>query len=157
MELLRPLLPPNPWLKIMKVNCGRLDDSAIQILLQPSLRELCMLNCADFSGKLLSEIGGRCKDLRLVYLFGSTNCYDLWLWKVKGEEFFVVIGFGYVIIPIQVSLLGVSGWKKRASYSYFWFGGVTQWLHSFRSKDRLNDDDKKLFNNRGLSKTWQSC
>ncbi|KAM1031356.1 hypothetical protein ACFX2C_035156 [Malus domestica] len=68
MELLRPLLPPNPWLKSVKVNCGQLDDSAIQILLQPSLEELCMLNCADFSGKLLSEIGGRCKDLRSLCL-----------------------------------------------------------------------------------------
>ncbi|XP_048430192.1 F-box/LRR-repeat protein 10-like isoform X2 [Pyrus x bretschneideri] len=64
MELLRPLLVPNPWLKSVKVNCGRLDDSTIQVLLQPSLEELCMLNCTDFSGKLLSEIGGRCKDLR---------------------------------------------------------------------------------------------
>ncbi|KAL6214095.1 hypothetical protein ACLB2K_013533 [Fragaria x ananassa] len=68
MDLLRPLLPPNHWMKSMKVNCGRLDDSAIQILLQPSLQELCMLNCADFSGKLLSEIGGRCKDLRSLCL-----------------------------------------------------------------------------------------
>ncbi|PQQ14477.1 F-box/LRR-repeat protein 10 isoform X1 [Prunus yedoensis var. nudiflora] len=68
MDLLRPLLPPNPWLKSMKVNCGRLDDSAIQILLQPSLHELCMLNCDEFTGKLLSEIGGRCKDLRSLCL-----------------------------------------------------------------------------------------
>ena len=66
MELLRPLLPPNPWLKSLKVNCGRLDDSSIETLLQPCLQELSLLNCADFSGKLLSEIGARCRDLRLV-------------------------------------------------------------------------------------------
>ena len=63
-ELLRPLLLPNPYLKSLKVDCGRLDYSAISLLLKPSLHELCLHNCADFSGKLLSEIGTRCKDLR---------------------------------------------------------------------------------------------
>ncbi|KAJ4715927.1 F-box family protein [Melia azedarach] len=43
MEIIRPLLPPNPYLRSLK-------------------------NCADFSGKLLSEIGGQCKDLRSLYL-----------------------------------------------------------------------------------------
>ncbi|XP_022725257.1 F-box/LRR-repeat protein 10-like isoform X2 [Durio zibethinus] len=43
MELIKPLLPPNPHLKSLKLNC-------------------------DFSGKLLSEIGSRCKDLRSLYL-----------------------------------------------------------------------------------------
>ncbi|EXB93814.1 F-box/LRR-repeat protein 10 [Morus notabilis] len=68
MDSLRPLLPPNPFLRSLKVDCGRLDDSAIQILVRPSLHELCLLNCADFSGKLLSEIGGLCKDLRSLCL-----------------------------------------------------------------------------------------
>ncbi|KAK7280611.1 hypothetical protein RJT34_25676 [Clitoria ternatea] len=67
-ELLRPLLPPNPYLMSLKVDCGRLDDSALAFLLKPSLLELCLHNCADFSGKLLSEIGTRCKDLRSLYL-----------------------------------------------------------------------------------------
>ncbi|KAA0040326.1 F-box/LRR-repeat protein 10 isoform X2 [Cucumis melo var. makuwa] len=67
-EFLRPLLPPNPFLRSLKVDCGQLDDSAIQLLLKPSLHELCLHNCADFSGKLLSEIGGCCKDLRSLYL-----------------------------------------------------------------------------------------
>ncbi|KAL0560974.1 hypothetical protein IC582_001392 [Cucumis melo] len=67
-EFLRPLLPPNPFLISLKVDCGQLDDSAIQLLLKPSLHELCLHNCADFSGKLLSEIGGCCKDLRSLYL-----------------------------------------------------------------------------------------
>ncbi|XP_061337454.1 F-box/LRR-repeat protein 10 [Gastrolobium bilobum] len=68
-DLLRPLLPPNnPYLKSLKVDCGRLDDSAIALLVKPSLHELCLHNCADFSGKLLSEIGTRCKDLRSLYL-----------------------------------------------------------------------------------------
>ncbi|KAA8546142.1 hypothetical protein F0562_020964 [Nyssa sinensis] len=67
-DLLRPLLPPNPYLRSLKVDCTRLDDSAIDYLLRPSLHELCLHNCADFSGKLLSEVGGRCKDLRSLYL-----------------------------------------------------------------------------------------
>ncbi|KAG6589027.1 F-box/LRR-repeat protein 10, partial [Cucurbita argyrosperma subsp. sororia] len=67
-EFLRPLLPPNPFLRSLKVDCGQLDDSAIQLLLKPSLHELYLHNCADFSGKLLSEIGGCCKDLRSLYL-----------------------------------------------------------------------------------------
>ncbi|RYR36942.1 hypothetical protein Ahy_A09g041887 isoform A [Arachis hypogaea] len=73
-ELLRPLLPPNRSLKSLKVDCGRLDDSAIPVLLKPSLHELCLHNCADFSGKLLSEIGTRCKDLS-AGVIGS--CYLL--------------------------------------------------------------------------------
>lgn len=61
-------MPPNPYLRSLKVDCGRLDDSAIQTLVRPSLHELCLFNCADFSGKLLSEIGGLCKDLRSLCL-----------------------------------------------------------------------------------------
>lgn len=70
-DLLRPLLPPNPYLTSLKVDCGRLDDSAIALLVKPSLHELCLHNCADFSGKLLSEIGTRCKDLRFALHFMS--------------------------------------------------------------------------------------
>ncbi|KAL5561263.1 hypothetical protein UlMin_031010 [Ulmus minor] len=68
MDLLRPLMPPNPYLRSLKVDCNRLDDSAIQTLVNPSLHELCLLNCSDFSGKLLSEIGGMCKNLRSLCL-----------------------------------------------------------------------------------------
>ncbi|KAH6777088.1 F-box/RNI-like superfamily protein [Perilla frutescens var. hirtella] len=69
MDLLRPLLPPsNPYLRSMKVDCTRLDDSSIDFLLRPSLQELCLRNCADFSGKLLSELGRSCKELRFLYL-----------------------------------------------------------------------------------------
>ncbi|XP_028768127.1 F-box/LRR-repeat protein 10 [Neltuma alba] len=67
-DLLTPLLPPNPYLRSLKVDCGRLDDSAIHLLVKPSLQELSLHNCSDFSGKLLSEIGNRCKDLRSLYL-----------------------------------------------------------------------------------------
>ncbi|XP_027365939.1 F-box/LRR-repeat protein 10 [Abrus precatorius] len=67
-KLLRPLLPPNPYLTSLKVECGGLDDSAISFLLKPSLHDLSLHNCVDFSGKLLSEIGNRCKDLRSLYL-----------------------------------------------------------------------------------------
>ncbi|KAK4284890.1 hypothetical protein QN277_001662 [Acacia crassicarpa] len=67
-DLVRPLLPPNPYLRILKVDCGRLDDSAIHLLVKPWLQELCLHNCSDFSGKLLSDIGNRCWDLRSLYL-----------------------------------------------------------------------------------------
>ncbi|KAK4437592.1 F-box/LRR-repeat protein 10 [Sesamum alatum] len=69
MDLLRPLLPPdNPYLRSLKVDCTRLDDSSLDFLLRPSLQELCLRNCADFSGKLLSQLGHSCKDLRFLYL-----------------------------------------------------------------------------------------
>ncbi|KAF5449038.1 hypothetical protein F2P56_029526 [Juglans regia] len=68
-DLLRPLLqPPNPYLKSLKIDCDRLNDSAIKLLLRPPLHELCLHNCAGFSGKLLSEIGRRCPDLRSLCL-----------------------------------------------------------------------------------------
>ncbi|GAV86606.1 LRR_6 domain-containing protein [Cephalotus follicularis] len=67
-DLMRPLLPPNPYLERLKIDCDRLDDSAIELLLRTSLHELSLHNCADFSGKLLSEIGERCRDLRSLYL-----------------------------------------------------------------------------------------
>ncbi|KAK9286557.1 hypothetical protein L1049_014956 [Liquidambar formosana] len=67
-DLLSRLLPPNPYLRSLKVDCNWLDDSAIQHLIRPSLHELCLQNCLDFSGKLLSEIGRRCKDLRSLSL-----------------------------------------------------------------------------------------
>ncbi|CAN1771020.1 F-box/LRR-repeat protein 10 [Linum perenne] len=55
-------------LRSLKLDCERLDDSAISFVAQPSLQELCVHNCTDFSGKLLSEIGGKCPDLRCLYL-----------------------------------------------------------------------------------------
>ncbi|PSS21780.1 F-box/LRR-repeat protein [Actinidia chinensis var. chinensis] len=67
-DLLRPLLPRNPYLRTLKVDCKRLDDSAIDSLIRPSLRELCLHNCSDFSGRLLSEVGARCKGLRSLFL-----------------------------------------------------------------------------------------
>lgn len=67
-DLLRHLLPPNPHLSNLKVDCNRLDDSAIEHLIRPSLHELCLQNCVDFSGKLLSEIGRKCKNLRSLHL-----------------------------------------------------------------------------------------
>ncbi|WMV13292.1 hypothetical protein MTR67_006677 [Solanum verrucosum] len=67
-EYIRPLLPPNPYLRSLKVDCMRLDDSSLDCLLQPTLQELCLHNCADFSGRLLSQVGQYCKDLRFLYL-----------------------------------------------------------------------------------------
>ncbi|XP_073277777.1 F-box/LRR-repeat protein 10 isoform X1 [Primulina huaijiensis] len=69
MDLLSPLLRlNNPYLRSLKVDCTRLDDSSLNFLARPSLQELCLRNCADFSGKLLSELGRHCKDLRFLYL-----------------------------------------------------------------------------------------
>ncbi|XP_027185705.1 F-box/LRR-repeat protein 10 isoform X1 [Coffea eugenioides] len=68
-DLLRPLLmPTNPYLRTLQVDCTRLDDSSFDYLLRPSLQELSLHNCADFTGKLLSHIGQRCKGLRFLYL-----------------------------------------------------------------------------------------
>lgn len=63
-EYIRPLLPPNPYLRSLKVDCMRLDDSSLDCLLQRNLQELCLHNCADFSGRLLSQVS-------LFELFGG--------------------------------------------------------------------------------------
>ncbi|GAB2267808.1 hypothetical protein Dimus_002783 [Dionaea muscipula] len=68
LRLLEPLLPPNPYLQSLKVDCCRLDDSAINLLVCPSLYELYLHNCGDFSGRLLSEIGSRCRRLRSLHI-----------------------------------------------------------------------------------------
>lgn len=68
-DFLRPLIPPNPYIRSLKVDCMRLDDSSLDYLLQPTLQELCLHNCADFSGRLLSQVGQYCKDLRLSLFF----------------------------------------------------------------------------------------
>lgn len=67
-DLLKPLLPPNPHLRSLKVDCSRLDDSSIAQLIRPSLHEICLHNCQDFTGELLSAIGNQCKNLRSLYL-----------------------------------------------------------------------------------------
>ncbi|RZC45014.1 hypothetical protein C5167_037960 [Papaver somniferum] len=66
MKQLTPLLPTNPYLKSIRVDCKRLDDKAIDCLLKPSLEELYLYNCEDFSGKLLSRIGFQCSNLKFV-------------------------------------------------------------------------------------------
>ncbi|XP_065007841.1 F-box/LRR-repeat protein 10-like isoform X2 [Musa acuminata AAA Group] len=68
LDLLRPLLPPNPYLKSLKLDCSRLDDSSIGFLTRPSLHELCLHNCENLSGRILSEVGGKCRDLRSLSL-----------------------------------------------------------------------------------------
>ncbi|KAL8543406.1 hypothetical protein ACS0TY_004078 [Phlomoides rotata] len=68
-HLLRPLLPPNnPYLRSLSLDCTRLNDSSLDLILRPSLQELRLRNCADFTGYLLSQIGRSCKDLRFLYL-----------------------------------------------------------------------------------------
>ncbi|KAL5706310.1 hypothetical protein ACHQM5_024497 [Ranunculus cassubicifolius] len=67
-DLLKPLLPPNPYLRSLKIDCSRLNDSSINHLIQPSLHDIFLLNCEDFTGELMSAIGKHCKDLRSLYL-----------------------------------------------------------------------------------------
>ncbi|VFQ67798.1 unnamed protein product [Cuscuta campestris] len=67
-DMLRPLLPPNHYLRSIKLDCTRLDDSSLDFILPPTLQELCLHNCFDFSGKLLSQVGRGCADLRFLYL-----------------------------------------------------------------------------------------
>ncbi|KAI3698861.1 hypothetical protein L2E82_42739 [Cichorium intybus] len=62
------LLLPNPSLRSLKLDCRRLNESSIDYLLQPGLLELSLRNCFKFSGRLLSEVGIRCKDLRSLYV-----------------------------------------------------------------------------------------
>ncbi|KAJ4876860.1 F-box/LRR-repeat protein 10 [Raphanus sativus] len=67
-ETVRPLLYQNQKLSSLKLDCGRLGNSAIDILARPSLREISLHNCRDFSGDLISQIGRKCKHLRSVCL-----------------------------------------------------------------------------------------
>ncbi|XP_078155591.1 F-box/RNI-like superfamily protein isoform X2 [Carex rostrata] len=50
------------------MDCMRLDDVAIQYLVRPSLNELYLVNCENVSGKILSELGAKCPDLRTLSL-----------------------------------------------------------------------------------------
>ncbi|KAJ1298915.1 hypothetical protein BS78_01G490300 [Paspalum vaginatum] len=67
-ELLRPLLPPNPSLRSLRLDCARLEDAAIGCLARPGLHELLLLNCDSISGRLLCELGTACRDLRVLSL-----------------------------------------------------------------------------------------
>ncbi|XP_057966393.1 F-box/LRR-repeat protein 10 isoform X2 [Malania oleifera] len=120
-KLLRPLLPPNPYLRSLKVDCSRLDDSAIGHLLRPSLHELSLYNCADFSGKLLSDIGGQCRDLRFLYLSSVAEkrgraihisdleelvngCTQLEVWALASAKL-TSLEFGYISSIMVTELL----------------------------------------------------
>lgn len=50
------------------MDCARLDDSSIGVLARPSLHEVCLHNCENLSGRLLSQLGKTCHDLRSLYL-----------------------------------------------------------------------------------------
>ena len=74
-DLLRPLLPPNPSLRSLRLDCARLEDDAIGCLARSSLHELLLLNCENISGRLLSKLGTTCRDLRYCIL-QSLYCPD---------------------------------------------------------------------------------
>jgi hypothetical protein len=63
-DFLRPLVMDNPYLRSILMDCSRLDDMAIQYLVRPSLYELNLVNCGNLSGKIFSELGSKCPDLR---------------------------------------------------------------------------------------------
>lgn len=67
-DLLRPLLPENPHLRSLRLDCRRLDDAAIEQLARASLHELCLQNCENLSGRLLGEVGRKCRELRCLTL-----------------------------------------------------------------------------------------
>lgn len=59
---------PNSSLRSIKLDCRRLNETSIDHLLQPGLNEISLRNCFKFSGRLLSEVGARCNDLRSLYV-----------------------------------------------------------------------------------------
>ncbi|CAN6290760.1 unnamed protein product [Urochloa humidicola] len=67
-DLLRPLLPPNPSLRSLRLDCASLEDNAIGCLARSSLHDLLLLNCNKISGRLLRELGATCRDLRVLSL-----------------------------------------------------------------------------------------
>ncbi|XP_038706071.1 F-box/LRR-repeat protein 10-like isoform X2 [Tripterygium wilfordii] len=67
-ELLERLLPLNPNLRSLKVDCEELDCSNVDLIIKPSLQEICLRNCFRFDGMLLYKIGNQCKDLRSLYV-----------------------------------------------------------------------------------------
>ncbi|KAL6907409.1 hypothetical protein ACP4OV_002448 [Aristida adscensionis] len=67
-DMLRPLLPPNPSLRSLRLDCASLQDAAIPCLARPGLHELLLLNCENISGRLLRELGTTCRDLRVLSL-----------------------------------------------------------------------------------------
>ncbi|XP_073000853.1 F-box/LRR-repeat protein 10-like [Typha latifolia] len=84
LDMLRPLLLPNPRLRSLRLDCSRLDDSSIEYLAKASLHELCLLNCENLSGRLLAELGDKCRDLRILSVNSlaerrglSKGCSDL--------------------------------------------------------------------------------
>ncbi|PWA96452.1 F-box/RNI-like superfamily protein [Artemisia annua] len=52
----------------LRLDCRRLSEVSVCCVLQPRLSELALRNCYKFSGKVLAEVGARCKDLRSLYV-----------------------------------------------------------------------------------------
>ncbi|KAM0858803.1 hypothetical protein ACQ4PT_047601 [Festuca glaucescens] len=67
-DLLRPLLPRNPSLRSLRLDCEKLEDAAVDCLARPGLHELTLLNCNNISGRLLRELSATCRDLRVLSL-----------------------------------------------------------------------------------------
>uniref|UniRef100_A0ACD5WS12 Uncharacterized protein n=1 Tax=Avena sativa TaxID=4498 RepID=A0ACD5WS12_AVESA len=67
-DLLRPLLPRNPSLRSLRLDCEKLEDAAVDCLARPGLHELTLLNCNNLSGRLLRQLSATCQDLRVLSL-----------------------------------------------------------------------------------------
>lgn len=76
---LKRLLCHNSQVRSLKLDCGRLDDKALDFILKPHLEEIHLLNCERFSSRLLLEIGQCCPGLR--YHFSAILSFLPMNWK----------------------------------------------------------------------------
>ncbi|KAL2475919.1 F-box protein At-B [Abeliophyllum distichum] len=67
-EILDRIIPKFRGLKSVTIDCLRLDDSSVIDILGPHLQELNLLKCASLSYNILSSIGKRCPNLRILVL-----------------------------------------------------------------------------------------
>ncbi|KAL4186632.1 hypothetical protein AMTRI_Chr09g34910 [Amborella trichopoda] len=96
-DMLERLLPPNPSLWSLKIDCSNLNDSSIVHLARPSLRDLYLHNCGRLSSKLLLELGRKCTDLRLIFdisTFGSRNFPEV---LATASERLMVLEIGFAM------------------------------------------------------------
>lgn len=63
--ILNRILAGNDSVRILTINCNRLDDSAAAAIAKHSLRELSLLKCS-FSKSFFAAIGDKCPNLRCV-------------------------------------------------------------------------------------------
>lgn len=67
-EILDRIIPKFRGVKSVTIDCLRLDDSSVIRILGPHIQELNLLKCASLSYNILSSIGKRCPNLRILIL-----------------------------------------------------------------------------------------